>query len=485
MRPAAMIRPSFGSSHAAGSRRQRGLATLLTVMVLFFIVAMVAAYTSRNLVFEQRSSANQYRSTQALEAADAGMQWALAMLNGGRIGDDCRPVLDESKGTFSARYIQSIQFDKKLVLPANPLLPRCTLDAATGQWSCSCPTAESADLPAVASATAPAQPFFRINFSLRAAPREDVLVIESVGCTRADVSCLSANNPQAPAGDAIATVTSLVALRSGLSTPPGAAITAAGNINGGASALGQGPLTAVNNDPGEAPFAITDGVTFNAGGEITGNYRAETLAGTPGSRSLKDKDAVWASLNSVDYTTLVPPRTEHDRFFSLVFGMWPDTYRAQPSVVQVNCAGGCTSANINTLVERFPGRAIWVNGGAAGGLVINADIGSAPGAADPTTETLLESEVTPKGPVILIVEGNLTLSGGTVHGLVYRRKAPAAASADWSRGAGNTTIRGALISEGNIAPGGSQTVIYDAKLLNRLHTRVGTYVRVPGGWRDF
>jgi hypothetical protein len=68
---------------------------------------------------------------------------------------------------------------------------------------------------------------------------------------------------------------------------------------------------------------------------------------------------------------------------------------------------------------------------------------------------------------------------------VYHRKPPALASVDWSRGPGTTVIRGALISEGNIAAGGAQTVIYDAALLNRLHTRVGTYLRVPGGWRDF
>jgi hypothetical protein len=480
-----MSRHAHHPTRSPSSRRQRGLATLLVVMVLFFIVAMVAAYTNRNLVFEQRASANQYRSTQALEAAEAGLQWALAMLNSGRIDDNCLPVTDETKSTFSARYISSIKFDKKFALPVEDLLPRCTMDESTGRWTCMCPVAASAGLPGVASATAAAQPFFRIKFTLNSAAREDVLAVQSVGCTRADISCLSAANPQAPAGDAMAIVTALVTLRSGLSTPPGAAITAAGRIISGDATLGEGPLTAVNNLPGAAPFAITDGVTFNAGDVITGNFVATTLPGTPPSRSLRDNDRVLANLNLVDRSAQVPPRTEHDRLFSIVFGMWPDTYQAQPSVLQIDCSTGCTSANINTLVNRFPGRAIWVNGGAAGGLVINANIGSAPGPADPTTQTLLASEVAPKGPVLLIVEGDLTLSGGTVYGLVYHRKLPAAASVDWSRGAGNTTIRGALISEGNIAAGGAQTVIYDAALLNRLHTRVGTYLRVPGGWRDF
>jgi type II secretory pathway pseudopilin PulG len=480
-----MHRLIYRQRHPGGVRHQRGLTTLLVVMVLFFVVAMVAAYTSRNLVFEQRASANQYRSTQALEAAEAGMQWALAMLNGGRIDNSCQPVNNLGTSTFRARYIDSIRFDKTFVLPADPLLPRCTLDAATGRWNCICPTTASAALPGVTSATAAAQPFFRVNFRLQSAAREDILAVESVGCTRADASCLPAINPQAPAGDAMAIVTAMVTLRSALSAPPGAPITAAGNIDGGDAALGQGPLTAVNNVPGRPPFAITGGVTFNAGGTVIRNYVADTEPGTPGVLSLTDGDPLLAGLNNVNRLGQTPPRSEHDRLFSIFFGMWPDTYRAQPSVVQIDCSGGCTSADINARVNLFPGHAIWVNGGTAGGLVVNADIGSTPGVADPTTQSLLGSEVTPKGPVLLIVEGNLTLTSGTVYGLVYRRKPPAATSVDWSRGVGTTTIRGALISEGNIAAGGAQTVIYDAALLNRLHTRVGTYVRVPGGWRDF
>ena len=54
--------------------RQRGAATLIVVMILFFVMTLVAAYTNRSLIFEQRTSANQYRSTQSLEIADAGMR---------------------------------------------------------------------------------------------------------------------------------------------------------------------------------------------------------------------------------------------------------------------------------------------------------------------------------------------------------------------------------------------------------------------------
>jgi Tfp pilus assembly protein PilX len=58
---------------------QRGVATLIVVLVLFFVVSLVAAYTNRNLIFEQRTASNQYRSTQALEAAEAGLEWAISM----------------------------------------------------------------------------------------------------------------------------------------------------------------------------------------------------------------------------------------------------------------------------------------------------------------------------------------------------------------------------------------------------------------------
>ncbi|MFY7949505.1 MAG: pilus assembly PilX family protein, partial [Gemmatimonas sp.] len=63
------------------ARRQQGAATLVVVMVLFFIISMVAAYTSRNMIFEQRTGANLYRASQSFEAAEAGMNWALMMLN--------------------------------------------------------------------------------------------------------------------------------------------------------------------------------------------------------------------------------------------------------------------------------------------------------------------------------------------------------------------------------------------------------------------
>ena len=88
-----------------GPSPQRGAAALIVVLLLFFIISLVAAYAGRNLIFEQRTSTNQYRATQAFEAAEAGLEWAVAMLNGGRVTADCIPPVpvDVTQPSFRQR----------------------------------------------------------------------------------------------------------------------------------------------------------------------------------------------------------------------------------------------------------------------------------------------------------------------------------------------------------------------------------------------
>ncbi|MBL0296207.1 MAG: pilus assembly PilX N-terminal domain-containing protein [Betaproteobacteria bacterium] len=86
-------------------RCQGGVASLTVVMVLFFILSLVAAYTSRNLIFEQRTAGNLHRSTQAFEAAEAGVEWALTMLNSGRIDATCAASTNVANDSFRQRYL--------------------------------------------------------------------------------------------------------------------------------------------------------------------------------------------------------------------------------------------------------------------------------------------------------------------------------------------------------------------------------------------
>ena len=92
-----------GLRQSTGRLLQRGAASLIVVMLLFFVLSLTAAYTSRNLIFEQKTSANQSRSTAAFEAAEAGIEWTLAMLNGGTVSDACANLVGGT--SFQQRYV--------------------------------------------------------------------------------------------------------------------------------------------------------------------------------------------------------------------------------------------------------------------------------------------------------------------------------------------------------------------------------------------
>ncbi len=65
--------------------RQRGAATLGITLLLLFVVLLVAGVANRNLIFEQKTSANQARSTDAsLQVILTGLRWlgALAPFGG-------------------------------------------------------------------------------------------------------------------------------------------------------------------------------------------------------------------------------------------------------------------------------------------------------------------------------------------------------------------------------------------------------------------
>ena len=59
-------------------RREKGMSTLVVVLLLLFVATLVTLYTANSMVREQQVSANQYRSEQALSAANAGLDYALA-----------------------------------------------------------------------------------------------------------------------------------------------------------------------------------------------------------------------------------------------------------------------------------------------------------------------------------------------------------------------------------------------------------------------
>lgn len=196
-------------------RSQHGSAALIVTLMLFLALSLTAFALNRHLVFEQRSAANQARATQAFEAAEAGLEWAQAMLNSTqRIGADCLPSTDPAAASFRERYLTLDHATGNVTSTAAQ--PGCTHTAAG--WSCSCPTGGSA------SFNAPTDDSAAPAFSLRFEPASvaGTLRLGARGCTGLAGACRpgSATTP-----DATAHTELTLALFAGLRTPPAAAQT--------------------------------------------------------------------------------------------------------------------------------------------------------------------------------------------------------------------------------------------------------------------
>jgi PilX N-terminal len=420
-------------AHRRPPAAQRGAASLLVVMVLSFVLLLTAAYTNRNLIFEQQTSVNQYRSTQAFEAAEAGLEWAAALLNGGRIDDACVETGSPAGLSFRQRYLVVDAATGVLTAATQPssgamLTPTCTADG--NGWRCHCPSDSAPSLAAAAGGgTSPA---FRVRFVAASTTLPGVVRVEVSGCTRLAESCL-----QFPAigleGEGRAGLSALLALKPALSTQPAAAVTVLGSIEGA------GALAAYNTDPGRGGVTIQAGGTVDPAGKVL-----RSVPGTPGPASVAAGDATLQALGAAP-----------DRVFASFTGVWPDTYRLQPAAVRLDCPlGGCRQT-LADLAAAHPGRVLWVNGD----LVLESD-GDIGNAAEPLT---------------LFVAGQVNATAAArIFGFVYAR-------GGWT---GGGTVRGALFSEATLTAAAAPTVIYDGALLETIRRRSGSFVRLPGGWRD-
>jgi len=445
-----ILRPNrLARRHAAASR---GAASLVVVMILFFVITLVAAYTSRNLLFEQRTSANQYRATLAFEAADAGIEWAIARLNEGRMNDDCTELAPATavgaQPSFRERYLAIDPATGVITTPDK--LAGCVFNGTT--WVCHCPDAGN---PAPTYTTTGSGPFpaFWVKFrSNQVGGRPGIVRIQVNACTRDDAACLNFAR-EAQSGDGLATVWSMVALRSAMPSAPAAALTVRGTFDAGSTS--DNPRV-TNADSTSGGITIHGGAAVNPGSHVL----LESIPGTPASLSFVQNDSALA-LPNLSIATPTPANDGNNRMFNSVFGSWPTTYLAQPGVAVVDCAGGCDADDVNAVVARHPGHAIHVSGG--GLLSVDANIGTA------------------TAPVLIIADGDVEFGGGapTMYGVIYSR------SANWDL-QGDGTLLGAAIAERNFEfADDDPSIVYDRGVILRLQFLTGSFAKVAGSWRDF
>jgi len=419
-------------------RRQRGIGTLTTTMMLLLVISLVAFFVNRGVLFEQRSSGNQARSTMVQEVAEAGIEWATGMLNSPYdIGASC-DFLSTTNQSFRRRYVQT-----QVAAPVNPTtdvvplagaLPGCKITAAG--MTCHCPTTATA-----AALGTSVEPGFTVAFEAVAGDPEAVRVT-SWGCSAQAASCTGDASANA---EASARVSVILKMRALLRAVPSAPLTCGTTCDLG------GSYNVVNTD------VNTNGILVNAGNNIVDGpgVSYQTLAGQPSANALVGSDGSLAALSSSD------PTCSNSNMFRAYFGSTIQQYAESPNTKTLSC-GSAADCKAKLFGAYNDG---WRNFYFASDLHLsgNAVLGSA---ADPVTLVT---------PYAIDINGTWD-----VWGLIFSN------SAAWNDlGTGAANIHGAQISCAGYHNNGNGTVTYDADALRNARRNSALMVRVPGSWRDW
>jgi len=430
--------PSFAPrlTHRPGPAGQRGAAALLVTTLLCLAMLLAVAFANRNLLVGESVSARAYRSTQAFEAAEAGLAWAQARLNDPtRIGDDCEPGTDPHLVSARDRWLR-LDEATAAITPATwndagtaaPLHAAC-VQADTG-WSCSCPANGAPARPPRATDTVAAA--FEIEFA--AGSRPGLVRVVATGCTRGDLGCAAvAPGPH----DAIARSEAQLALLPAMRSAPVAALSVRGNVDAGSAAIGAHHTQA---DGGQ--------LALHAGGTVVADaLRLGVPAGSPLAGALVSGDSALAALDA-------------ERYFARHFGMDATTWAAQPAARTVACSAAIDCSRAVESAIAAGARLIVVAGDAR--FAGPARFGEA------------------DDPVALVVRGHAAISGAVaIQGVV------STGSMRWDHAApGEGFVRGATLVGGDYAGNGAPDFIHDGAVLARLLRR-SSFVRVGGSWKDF
>ena len=423
-----------------GCKRQRGAATLLVTMVLLFSTSIIMLYLNRSILFEQKTSINQMRSTMALEMAEAGMEWTTGMLNTAYDIDASCALLSTTNISFRRKYVQTkwaATLDPTTdVKPATITYPGCKIEGNTR--TCNCP-----DVPTSGSATAAlgtaVLPGFTAAFSATSDPEAVRIIV--TGCTAQAGACTPSTTGNS---DATATISTILKLRPLLRAAPASPLTC-----GGACGIG-GSFNLINQD------AATGGILVNAGSGITGNIVGPSIPGQPAANALVSNDASLSALSSTDTTC------SNSSMFSAYFGSTITQYAASSLTKTIEA---CNNANTcGGLVDRAYSDG-WRSFYFPDGFARNNSSGSLGTASDPVT---------------IVTPGTFDVNGNiNIYGMVFSNS-----SALNNLGTGSSTIHGAMITCGGFSSNGNGTLEYDPDVLKGVRRSTGALVRVPGSWTD-
>lgn len=421
---------------------EHGAATLVVVMSLFLVMALLAAYGNRSMMFEQRISSSYFRAGVAQEAAEAGIEWTLAQLNGDAINNSCVPVA--TGGTrFVDRFLAISPTDRTIKQSGSGLVATTVADCTregTG-WTCRCPDRGAWTAPAAVSGTA-----IMPSFGIALLPLEDPalpagagsVMVSSLGCTGSVVSACDLTLDKGRGSLGASAQQTLVALVSAVRTPPAAPLV----VKGAVTVAGTGGLGLHNTDPRSA------GLLHHVGGAATGftESRLNSVPGTSPAQARIQDDSGFRGRST-------------EELFRAFMGMTPSRYASHPSLRKVNCSGGDCGAALAAAYAAGK-RILWVEGDMS--VLSNKIIGSA------------------TDPVVIIATGQTTLNGPfQLTGMLV-----SLGNVTWDNSSGTSMIVGALLVAGDLSTTGAMDIVYQPAIVDQLRNRVGSFVRVPGGWTD-
>lgn len=445
--------PSLKFMPPSARYQQRGAAALIVTMLLLFGSSIVAFYLNRGLVFEQKASANQLRSTSAFEMGEAGIEWATGMLNNPLdVTATCMtPDAASALLSFRKKYVQNGATPQ--ITPAalaGTSFPGCKVNGAA--LTCDCPAAGG-----TASLGTAVQPGFTVTFaavSKNGTPLgtpaypvansdDEAVLVTATGCTAQAGTCLASSTDR----DATATVSVILKLKPLLRSAPAAALTCGLACDVGST----GNFHVGNYD------AASNGITINAGGAVPNAIgQVSTIPGQPPLNSIIANDPSLAALASQ-----TPGSCTDDKMFGTYFGTTMDAYRTHKSTLQLTCTSANDCGTQLTAAYAKNWRSFYFH---PPGLALNnITLGSS------------NDGVTIVTPAAIKFNGT-----ASIYGLVFSNEA-----VNSNIGTGNSDIYGAMITCESYQSNGNGSVIFDPDALNSTRRDTAIFVRVPGSWRDF
>lgn len=185
-----------------------GFATLASVLALLALAAWGAAVSQRTLAPELRAAAAHARAAEAFEAAQGGLDFALALLQSGPVDGACLPALAAGANV-------------SLALEHGTVQAACRRRDAG--WACAC-TALDEPAPLLAGNGVA----FRVVF--QRLPAQGVVQLQAFGCNQASPSC----PPDAAVADAPTRAVSRLAARVQAATTSSAGVADASSSAGSA-----------------------------------------------------------------------------------------------------------------------------------------------------------------------------------------------------------------------------------------------------------